>query len=89
MGIRKYIQKPVSQGICFRASAKFFMKSNPFSKSVPSSEIQNRIHALKTRMEKAGTDAVFLTHKPDIYYFPARPRMPICMCRWIMIHCCL
>ncbi len=45
------------------------MKSNPFSKSVPSSEIQNRIHALKTRMEKAGTDAVFLTHKPDIYYF--------------------
>ena len=45
------------------------MKSNPFSKPVPSSEIQDRIRALKKRMEKTGTDAVFLTHKPDIYYF--------------------
>jgi Xaa-Pro aminopeptidase len=45
------------------------MKNNPFSASVPSCEILNRIHALKTRMEKTGTAAVFLTHKPDIYYF--------------------
>ncbi|MFN2436963.1 MAG: aminopeptidase P family N-terminal domain-containing protein, partial [Desulfotignum sp.] len=36
---------------------------------VPVSEISNRIHALKVCMENTGTGAVFLTHKPDIYYF--------------------
>jgi Xaa-Pro dipeptidase len=35
----------------------------------PAAEIAARIRALKTRMEKAGIDSVFLTHKPDIYYF--------------------
>jgi Xaa-Pro aminopeptidase len=45
------------------------MKNNPFSAPVPSSEILNRIRALKTRMEKTSTDAVFLTHKPDLFYF--------------------
>ncbi|MDT8379106.1 MAG: Xaa-Pro peptidase family protein [Desulfotignum sp.] len=45
------------------------MKNNAFSTPVPASEISNRIHALKTRMEHTATAAVFLTHKPDIFYF--------------------
>ena len=45
------------------------MNNSAFSTPVPVSEISNRIHALKTRMENTGTSAVFLTHKPDIYYF--------------------
>ncbi len=45
------------------------MKNNDVPTPVPASEISNRIHALKTRMEKTGTRAVFLTHKPDIHYF--------------------
>ena len=35
----------------------------------PACEISNRIQTLQFQMEKAGTRAVFLTHKPDIYYF--------------------
>ena len=35
----------------------------------PASEIADRISHLKLHMEKTGMDAVFLTHKPDIYYF--------------------
>ena len=45
------------------------MKNNAFSTAVPASEISNRIHALKTRMEHTATAAVFLTHKPEIFYF--------------------
>lgn len=36
---------------------------------VPEHEIENRIHSLKNRMEKAGMEGIFLTHRPDIYYF--------------------
>ncbi|MCF8091315.1 MAG: Xaa-Pro peptidase family protein [Desulfotignum sp.] len=36
---------------------------------VPAGEIANRIRTLKTHMENTGMGAVFLTHKPDIYYF--------------------
>ena len=35
----------------------------------PAGEIAGRIRHLKLHMEKTGMDAVFLTHKPDIYYF--------------------
>lgn len=35
----------------------------------PVSEIADRIRHLKCHMEKTGMEAVFLTHKPDIYYF--------------------
>ena len=35
----------------------------------PAQEIENRIHSLKQEMEKNRIDAVFLTHKPDIFYF--------------------
>ena len=35
----------------------------------PGDEIFSRISALKTQMQIAGVDALFLTHKPDIYYF--------------------
>lgn len=45
------------------------MNTNPFSSQVPAREISSRIHTLKTRMANAGVPAVFLTHKPDIYYF--------------------
>lgn len=45
------------------------MKNSDIPTPVPASEIVNRIHALKGRMETAGIHAVFLTHKPDIFYF--------------------
>jgi Xaa-Pro aminopeptidase len=45
------------------------MKNKDLLTPVPASEISNRIQALKIRMKIAGTDAVFLTHKADIYYF--------------------
>ncbi len=45
------------------------MKTEALSAPAPGSEISRRIQALKTRMENTGTGAVFLTHKPDIYYF--------------------
>ena len=45
------------------------MKTDPFPGPVPALEIANRIHALKHRMDTAGIDAVFLTHKPDLFYF--------------------
>ncbi|MCA1792602.1 MAG: Xaa-Pro peptidase family protein [Desulfobacteraceae bacterium] len=35
----------------------------------PVGEIRDRVLHLKDRMAKTGLDAVFLTHKPDIYYF--------------------
>ena len=35
----------------------------------PGDEISSRISTLKSRMENAGVEALFLTHKPDIYYF--------------------
>ncbi|MBA3012598.1 MAG: Xaa-Pro peptidase family protein [Proteobacteria bacterium] len=35
----------------------------------PESEIFSRIKRLKRHMEEAGIASVFLTHKPDIYYF--------------------
>jgi len=37
--------------------------------TTPKSEISNRISCLKEKMEKKNLHAVFLTHKPDIYYF--------------------
>lgn len=40
-----------------------------FFHKTPAGEISNRIQALKIRMEHAGMGGVFLTHKPDIYYF--------------------
>jgi Xaa-Pro aminopeptidase len=45
------------------------MKTNDFLTPVPGFEISRRIQALKSCMENTGTEAVFLTHKPDIYYF--------------------
>jgi len=45
------------------------MKNNPFPPPVPASETANRIHALKHHLETFGIDAVFLTHKPDLFYF--------------------
>jgi Xaa-Pro aminopeptidase len=44
------------------------MKSYPFDPT-PASEIFARIIALKHQMNAQGLDALFLTHKPDIYYF--------------------
>ncbi len=44
------------------------MKSYPFDPT-PETEITARIHALKKQMERHRLDALFLTHKPDIYYF--------------------
>jgi Xaa-Pro aminopeptidase len=35
----------------------------------PEAEIFSRIDTLKRYMKKAAIDAIFLTHKPDIYYF--------------------
>ncbi len=35
----------------------------------PLQEIKNRINTLKLRMDNRNIDAVFLTHKPDIFYF--------------------
>ena len=35
----------------------------------PDTEITHRIHQLKKQMEAAGMAGVFLTHRPDIYYF--------------------
>ncbi|NOX35750.1 MAG: aminopeptidase P family protein [Deltaproteobacteria bacterium] len=35
----------------------------------PEPEIKNRIHTLKQKMEIRRIQAVFLTHKPDIFYF--------------------
>ncbi len=45
------------------------MKNNGISSPVPVAEISRRIQILKIRMETAGIHAVFLTHKPDIFYF--------------------
>lgn len=36
---------------------------------VPETEISGRIDALKIQMGRAGMDGVFLTHRPDYYYF--------------------
>ncbi|MBC8438570.1 MAG: aminopeptidase P family protein [Deltaproteobacteria bacterium] len=44
------------------------MKQYPFDPT-PASEIFARIFALKHQMDAHGLDALFLTHKPDIYYF--------------------
>ncbi len=44
------------------------MNPYPFDPT-PSTEIFARINALKNQMETLDLDAVFLTHKPDIYYF--------------------
>ena len=44
------------------------MKSYPFDPT-PASEIFTRISALQLQMSDHGPDALFLTHKPDIYYF--------------------
>ncbi len=41
----------------------------PESHNTPEPEIKNRIHNLKQKMENNNTEAVFLTHKPDIFYF--------------------
>ncbi len=38
-------------------------------KKTPETEITNRIHRLKQQMETQGIDAMFLTHKPDLFYF--------------------
>jgi Xaa-Pro dipeptidase len=35
----------------------------------PGSEILSRINTLKNHMERSGVDGLFITHKPDIYYF--------------------
>ncbi len=35
----------------------------------PKTEIESRISTLRHAMSSAGMDAVFLTHKPDIFYF--------------------
>ncbi|MBU1340416.1 MAG: Xaa-Pro peptidase family protein [Proteobacteria bacterium] len=35
----------------------------------PEQEIKNRIHTLKQKMDTSGIEAIFLTHKPDIFYF--------------------
>jgi len=43
------------------------MKNDPLL--TPAGEIADRISHLKCHMEKTGMDAVFLSHKPDIYYF--------------------
>ncbi|WDP84881.1 MAG: aminopeptidase P family protein [Desulfobacter sp.] len=46
------------------------MKDNLFPLDlIPASEISSRIASLKFQMEKAGMDGVFLTHRPDYYYF--------------------
>ena len=37
--------------------------------NTPEQEIANRIVCLKQKMEDANTQALFLTHKPDIFYF--------------------
>ncbi len=44
------------------------MPSYPFDPT-PESEILSRIRTLKQHMSHHGLDALFLTHKPDIYYF--------------------
>ena len=45
------------------------MNSDQLLDITPESEILARIHSLKIYMEGAGVQAIFLTHKPDIYYF--------------------
>ncbi len=35
----------------------------------PETEIRQRIHLLKEKMAQAGMDGVFITHRPDYYYF--------------------
>ncbi|MCG8684117.1 MAG: Xaa-Pro peptidase family protein [Desulfobacterales bacterium] len=35
----------------------------------PETEVNNRISTLKVQMAQAGIDGVFLTHRPDYYYF--------------------
>jgi Xaa-Pro dipeptidase len=47
---------------------KTIKKQYPFDPT-PSTEITARINALQDQMESLHLDAVFLTHKPDIYYF--------------------
>ena len=37
--------------------------------NTPEQEITNRIFCLKQKMEDTNTQALFLTHKPDIFYF--------------------
>ncbi len=44
------------------------MKSYPFDPT-PAREIHARISALKQHIDAHSMDAIFLTHKPDIYYF--------------------
>jgi Xaa-Pro aminopeptidase len=44
------------------------MPGYPFE-PVPEPEILSRIQTLKTQMTDQGLDALFLTHRPDIYYF--------------------
>lgn len=39
------------------------------SEVVPETEISNRTDALKNQMERAGIESVFLTHRPDYFYF--------------------
>jgi len=39
------------------------------SHNTPEQEIKNRIHTLKQEMENNNIESVFLTHKPDIFYF--------------------
>jgi Xaa-Pro aminopeptidase len=36
---------------------------------IPEKEIIHRVNALKKQMEEAGIEGVFLTHRPDYYYF--------------------
>lgn len=43
--------------------------TDPFDDHMPGTEISGRIEALKSKMAGVGMDAVFLTHRPDYYYF--------------------
>ncbi len=43
------------------------MNQYPFD-ATPESEIFNRIENLKHKMDEIKIDAIFLTHKPDLYY---------------------
>ena len=44
------------------------MTTFPFDPT-PETEIFSRIHQVRKTMTACGTEALFLTHKPDIYYF--------------------